>query len=86
MTEILNKNSDGAQVIPAFRALNEILDMKLDTEKQIAVQTEDSIDDPRRASVLSISVQPGGSEAKVIEKVVGGILTSMKRYSSNETV
>ena len=39
-----------------------------------------------RASMLSIGVEKGQSEMKIIEKVVGGILTSMKRYPSNENV
>ena len=39
----------------------------------------------RRASVLGIQVGSDGNqnEAQVVEKVVGGILSTMKRYPSN---
>ncbi len=36
--------------------------------------------------MLSVRVEEGGAEGEVVEHVVGGILTSMKRYPGSEKV
>lgn len=79
-TKILNKNNEATQVIPALKALSNILDMKLEAQANIPGETN------VRASLLSVRVEEGGAEGQVVEHVVGGILTSMKRYPGNEKV
>ena len=79
VVNILRKNNESTEVNPALKSLSEILAMKLQAQSGITDKSK------MRASVLSIQVG-SGQESNVIEKVIGGIITIMKKYAMEDDV